>query len=97
MEFIALTEKEFTEAMADLQPIADLKIGDKLIWKECMKAQKYPNYNEVIIVASLSFPEQYDEVGLQVVRRDFTALYKKEDDGKIFEYAHDSRLFKRVE
>lgn len=92
----AITAEEFDKVVASIQPISDLKVGDKVQWKRGMRMQTCPAYDEVAVVFSTSPAAQTSEEGIPIRHNDFSALYR-DDDGEIMEYAHDSRFFERVE
>lgn len=91
-----ITGEEREKFSAILQPIADLKPGDKVQWKRGMSDFSIPLYDETVEVfrlVSKSRPAQgnnhdYNEL-------DFTILFQK-NNGEIVEYAFDSRRFERV-
>lgn len=83
----------------DMQPIADLKPGDRLIWKgKSYKQARIPEVGQVIEVFRL-----FDDSGIAkesgtpytTDKYDFTAIFRDEK-GQINEYAFDSRRFNRI-
>ncbi len=80
-------------------PIHDLKVGDKLIIKgpeyadQGIVQDNVLTIHRILAVDAGPVPPAYS--GHNCVRFDFTALWTI--NGNIFEFAHDSRRFKRVE
>jgi hypothetical protein len=86
--------EKFTELM---QPIADLKPGDKVQWKHGLKESNIPQYDEVVEVFRVkNTPAGPFGTNHACDENDFVILVRGEDD-EIQEYAFDSRRFERVE
>jgi len=94
-----ITGEERENIAIDMQPIADLKPGDRLIWKsESMRDKKFPELGQVIEVFRLFDDSNVTrENGSNHVADslDFVALFRT-DTGVIEEHAFDSRRFNRI-
>jgi hypothetical protein len=90
----SLTREQLKEA-GGLDPIPDLKPGDKLKWKgKPFKMAKTPAIGEVIEVIEVITPVP-DQSNGPYYRDDF--LFATKRHGQIALYAMDSRRFERVE
>lgn len=97
--FEPITGEERENIAIDMQPIADLKPGDRLIWKsESYRQATIPEVGQAIEVFRL-----FDDSGIakksgtshSTSEYDFTAIFRDEE-GQIDEYAFDSRRFNRI-
>jgi len=88
---VAPADGEFT---LEFQPVAELKVGDKLRYKGGMSV-KFPEKGGLVNVYSLSVPSFQSESGHEIKRCDFTILGLW-SDGDVKEYAMDSRYFERA-
>lgn len=88
--------EEREKFFAILQPITDLKPGDRVKWKEGMRDKKFPRYGqtaEVFRLMSKSRLAQGDNHDCD--EDDFSILFR-DDDGNVSEFIFDSRRFERV-
>jgi hypothetical protein len=90
--FKPLTADEF---IAVSGKIADLKVGDKLLYLG-NGGYKAPEEGDTVIVASLDVPVSRQDRGAAIYRDDFTSLFK-DSEGNIVEFSFDSRYFRKVE
>ena len=95
-----ITGEERENIAIDMQPIADLKPGDRLIWKsESMRDRTHPELGQVIEVFRLfdgSNVKKENGSNHVADSLDFVALFRTADTGDIAEHAFDSRRFNRI-
>ena len=95
-----ITGEERENIAIDMQPIADLKPGDRLIWKsESMRDRRAPELGQVIEVFRLfddSNVKKENGTNHAADSLDFTALFRTAEKGDIEEHAFDSRRFNRI-
>jgi hypothetical protein len=93
----AICGEEREKFSETLQPIVDLKPGDKVQWKHGLKDSMNPGYDDVAEVFRLrKSASGHTGTNHACDENDFTILFRDDDDD-VMEFAFDSRRFERVE
>ena len=93
--------ERFRNILKQLTPIADLRVGDVVRWKDGFRNKRSPQYGELIVVSRVYDVPLYDTSGgggspYFNEPLDFCAIIV-DSDGDIVEYHFDSRRFEKVE
>lgn len=97
MDMTSITDAE----IGGFAPIEGLKVGDKLVWKGPeYRMHSVPDLEQEITVHRLLSPTErvrgQSGSAYEAFEKDFTALFRDDDEGTIIEFPFDSRRFKRV-